>query len=99
LSELANLWAGRLPLAQAFWKHAVLIGLAVNLAATVASLGAIAAGLSSALALALHLAPLPYTLVCAAGVWRSAARHPGPPFWPDMARFAVLVWATLLVLV
>jgi len=99
LRKLADLWAGRLPLAEAFWTHAVLIGLTVNIAATVASMGAIAAGLSSALALAVHLSPLPYTLACATGVWRSAARHTGPHFWPDMARFAVLVWSAFLVVV
>lgn len=98
MRKLADLWAGRLPLAEAFWTHAVLIGLAVNLAATAASLGALAAGLSAALVLAIHLAPLPYTLACATGVWRSAGRHPGPELWAQTARAAVLIWSVLLVL-
>jgi hypothetical protein len=99
VKELADLWAGRLPLDAAFWKHAVLFGLAANMAATAASLGAVTAGLSPVLALALHLTPLPYVVACATGVWRSAGRQSGSQFWAQAAQASVLVWSALLVLV
>ncbi len=99
MRALADLWAGRLPLAVAFWTHAVLIGLAANAAATAASLAAVAADLPGGVALAIHLSPLPYTIACATGVWRSAARHKGPALQAEAARAAVLVWAGLMVLI
>lgn len=98
MSALGDLWAGRLPLAEAFWKHAVLIGFAANVAATGGALAAVAADLPGVLALAIHLSPVPYTAACAVGVWRSAARYDGPPLRAEAARIAVLAWAGLLVL-
>ena len=73
MRALGDLWAGRLPLGEAFWKHAVLIGLALNIAATGGMFAAVAAGLPDAAALAIHLSPLPYSAACVLGVWRSAA--------------------------
>ena len=99
MRTLADLWHGRLPLARAFWTHAVLIGLALNVAATGGMLAALAAGLPAALALAVHLSPLPYYLACAVGVWRSAAGHEGPPHEAELARAAVIVWVAVLLLV
>ncbi len=98
MRTLSALWSGRLPLGEAFWKYAVLIGAMVNLAATGGSLAVLAAGLPGALALGVHLLPLPYNAVIAVGVWRSAARYAGPRRHAEAACFAVLVWAALLTL-
>ena len=98
MRALADLWAGRLPLAVAFWTHAVALCLAVNAAATVGSMAAISAGLSGAVALAVHLLPVPYTVACAAGVWRSAGRYEGAPLLAETARAVAVFWAGLMVL-
>ena len=98
MTALGALWAGQLPLRAAFWTHAVLIGLAVNAAATVGSMTAIVMDLPGAVALVIHLSPLPYTVACVVGVWRSAARYDGPPLRAEAARAAVLFWSGLLIL-
>jgi len=96
---IGDLWAGQLPLGEAFWKHAVAIGFAVNLAATTGGLSVLIADGPSAAALAVYLSPVPYMVACVVGVWRSAARHAGPPRQAEAARVAVLVWAALLLAV
>ena len=65
MRALADLWAGRLPLA---------------------------------VALAVHLLPVPYTVACAAGVWRSAGRYEGAPLLAETARAVAVFWAGLMVL-
>ena len=99
MRRLGDLWSGRLPLGQAFWTYAVLIGATVNIAATAATLGALAAGLHGVLALAIHLSPLPYSVAMVVGVWRSAAQHPGARRHAEAARLAVIAWAALLTLI
>ena len=96
MSRLAALWAGRLPLARAFWGWAVLGGLAVNTVASALALAALAADLPGLLALGLHLAPAPYNIVIAVGVWRSAGHEADAARWRDAARLAVVAWAVLL---
>ena len=98
MRRLGNLWSGRLPLGQAFWIYAVFIGATVNIAATAAMLGALAAGLHGVLALTMHLSPLPYTAAFVVGVWRSAARHDGARHHAEAARIAVVAWAVVLTL-
>ncbi|HSF96840.1 MAG TPA: hypothetical protein VLA52_17575 [Thermohalobaculum sp.] len=98
MKGLADLWAGRLPLGVAFWIHMVVICFAVNAVATVGSLAVIAAGLAAPVALAVHLLPLPYTVACATGVWRSAGRYDGAPALADAARAAALFWAGIMIL-
>jgi hypothetical protein len=97
--RLADLWAGRLPLGEAFWIWAVGVGLALNVAASAAMLGMLAAGLPGALALAVHLAPAPYNLAVVVAIWRSAAAYDGPPGNAAAARVAVVVWAAFLMLI
>ena len=99
MRRLGDLWAGRLPLAEAFWVWLVGAGLALNVAATALSLGALAADLPAAVALALHLAPAPVDVALAIAVWRSARAYEGPAFWADGARVSAIGVAGLLVLV
>lgn len=96
MRRLGNLWHGRLPLGDAFWIYGILIGAMVNIAATGASLAALAAGLNGVAALVIHLSPLPYNAAMVVGVWRSAARHDGPRYHGQAAQIAVLAWAALL---
>jgi hypothetical protein len=99
LRALGDLWSGRLGLAEAFWTWAVLIGLTVNMVFTGATLAVVATDGPALLALALHLAPVPYNLAIAVGVWRSAAAYDGERQWADLARAAVVAWAMFLTLV
>lgn len=97
--SLTELWRGRLPLARAFWKHAVLYGAIANLAATAAALSVLASGWPAPLALAIYLLPAPYVLATVVGVCRSADRYAGPVVWARAAEIAVVVWAGVMVLV
>lgn len=99
MSRLGDFWAGRLPLAEAFWTWAVAGGLALNVAATGLTLAALAAELPPALAVAVHLAPAPLNVALAVAVWRSAARYDGPRAWAEAARAAAVAWAALLMLI
>ena len=92
------LWSGRLPLAQAFWEHAVIYAALVNLAATYATFAALAAGLPGPLAVIIFLLPIPYIVVAIVGVWRSAAVYRGPQHWALLARIAAAMWGGLMVL-
>lgn len=71
----ARLWAGRMPLAEAFWWYAMAYGLLVNLIASLASLAAAAVDAPGAVAVMLFLLPLPYNVLVLVGVWRSAGAH------------------------
>ena len=96
MRQLSALWRGQLPLGEAFWTYAVLIGAAVNIAATAGTMTALAADLNGILALAIHLLPLPYNAAMVVGVWRSAALHDGPRHHAEIARISVVIWAALL---
>lgn len=115
IGTLRNLWAGRLPLRDAFWTYAVFWGLLINVAAGVAALALIVADKAAApaaapgvaagatmlslLAVAVHLAPLPYNVIALVGVWRSAGRPDSPPSAALAARSAMLaVFVALLVI-
>jgi hypothetical protein len=115
IGTLRSLWAGRLPLKDAFWTYAVFWGLLINVAAGVAALALIVAGKAAApamapgavagasmlplLALALHLAPVPYNIIALVGVWRSAGRPDSPPSAALAARSATLALFAVLLLV
>lgn len=93
------LWKGHLPLARAFWEYAVFYVTLANLCATAAALGALAAGLPAALAIAIFLLPVPYIVVAIVGVWRSADAYNGPPHWATLARIAAVGWGGLMTLI
>ncbi len=99
MRRLADLWAGRLPLAEAFWVWAVGCGLVLNLAATFLMLAVLTAELPAALALALNFAPAPANVALAIAVWRSANAYEGPQHWADAGRAAGVAWAAFLMLV
>lgn len=92
---LFRLWRGDLPLATAFWEYAVAYGSILNLLTTFVSFAVLAMKGSTALAVALHIMPLPYNVAVVVGVWRSAARYAGERRWAEIARVAVIVWALL----
>jgi hypothetical protein len=57
-------WHGQVPLAVLLWRDMLGVGTVVNLIATILALAAIIQGAHAGLAVALHLAPMPYTFSC-----------------------------------
>jgi len=92
-SILRRLWAGELPLGEAFWWYAIVCGSALNVAATLLAIALLAADLSAVLAVAVAALPIPYNLVALVSVWRSASAYEGPRLYADLARILSLVWA------
>ena len=95
LPTLKALWRGELPLEVAFWHYAIYYGLFINLAATTISIILLLIDAPVALAVAVHLIPVPYSLLTAVGVWRSARSHGGSGRFADFARIGVLAWFCL----
>ena len=88
MSRLIRLWNGELPLQEAFWNWAVIGGIAINLVTSLAfTFFLIADQLIPAL-LAGYALSLPYNIVAAVGVWRSADRFQGDRQWAELARLA-----------
>ena len=97
--SVARLWSGSLPLARAFWEHAILYGGISSLVATAGALAVLALDLPALLALAVHLSPVPYLLATVVGVYRSAGHYRGAPVWARAAETAAVLWAGLMVFV
>ena len=95
LRKLRQLWRGELPLEVAFWHYAIYYGLILNLAASTISIVLLLNDAPFALVLVVHLIPLPYSILTAFGVWRSARRYGGPSKFANFARIGVLAWFCL----
>ncbi len=98
VAELRRLWAGELPLDRAFWTYAVVGGLLVNLATSLAFLGLVTADRLLAAALTGYGLSIPYNVLAVVGVWRSAGHYDGDPARADLLRSVALVWMALLTL-
>jgi hypothetical protein len=96
MRKLLALWRGDLPLDEAFWTWAIIVGLAVNLSSSGAFLALMVADRPWA-ALAVGYGPsVPYNVLAVVGVWRAAARYRGEAAHAMMAR--VVTVALMLVL-
>ena len=95
LQRLGALWRGELPLEVAFWHYAIYYGLIVNLATSTVAIVLFLNGAPIALFLAVHLLSVPYSLLTAVGVWRSAHRYGGPSKFANFARIGVIAWFCL----
>jgi hypothetical protein len=98
-AAIAALWAGRMPLGRAFWGYAVFYGLLINAYATLISFAVLAAAGPPLLAIAMHLLPIPWSVITAVGVWRSAGQAGVPAQYATLARAGVIVWSALLAIV
>lgn len=96
MRKLRSLWLGELPLDEAFWTWAITIGLLVNLTTSALFLVLITADRPWAALLVGYAPSVPYNAVALVGVWRSAARYPGPAVHADLARIATAVAMLLL---
>ena len=86
------LWAGELPLRQAFWQYAVGYGLLINLVTSLAFLALLTNDTNIALVALAFALPIPYNFVMVVAVWRSADRYSGPKTWADLARIGIVIW-------
>ena len=98
MRKLRALWAGELPLGEAFWTWAIGIGLLVNLTTTVLFLALITYDRPWAALFVGHVLSVPYNVVALVGVWRSAARYQGRAGVADLARIVTVVAMLLLSL-
>lgn len=96
IDKLKSLWAGEVPLPEAFWQYAVVYGLLVNFVATCLSLILAVAGASPWVYVAVFFLPTPYNVLATVAVWRSAERYEGPRKWADLARAVTLIGMLLL---
>ena len=89
---IARRWRGDVPLRTVFWRDMLGVGTAVNVLATFAALIAASQGAPSALAVAIHLAPMPWNLflLVAVGRVRPASR---------LASGVALAWVVLMTVV
>lgn len=71
-------WCGAVALRRALWWDMCCVGTIINLAAALAALLLLAAGVPDAVGALVFFAPLPYNILLLVSVWRSAARTPGP---------------------
>ena len=92
------LWAGELPLRQAFWQYAVGYGLLINLVTSMAFLALLTNDANIALVALAFALPIPYNFVVAVAVWRSADRYSGPKTWADLASVGTVIWMVVLTL-
>jgi hypothetical protein len=99
IGHLQQLAAGGFPLAQAFWRDAIVYGSLLNLILTGLAFAVLAADGPAWLAVAVFFSAVPYNALAALGVWRSAARYGGPPANATLARIAVTAWAVAASLV
>lgn len=96
MRKLRALWAGELPLSEAFWTYAVAIGLTVNVVSSLLFLALITADRPLAALLVGYVCSVPYNVLAVVGVWRSAARHEGERAHAELARLVTLVGMILL---
>lgn len=98
MGTLGRLWRGELALADAFWNWAVIGGLAVNVTTSLGFLALLTAGQTIAALVVGYGLSVPYNILAAVGVWRSAARYAGPPRHAQLARLVAVIGLGLLSL-
>jgi hypothetical protein len=91
-----DFWAGRLPLGQAFWLWGIIGGGVVNLFTTLLALALITFRVPGWVALAVMLAPIPWNVGLAVGVWRSAGRPGVGQELAALARTLIIGWVVLI---
>jgi hypothetical protein len=91
-----DFWAGRLPLGQAFWLWGIIGGGVVNFFVTLLALALITFRVPGWAALLVMLAPIPWNIGLAVGVWRSAGRPGVGSELAALARTLIVGWVVLM---
>ena len=95
---ITRLWNGEISLFDAFWFYAIGLGLLVNLVALALLFALLVNDAPNALLMAAFLLPIPYNVLFAVGVWRSADNDSSAARWADAAKITAVLWALLLTL-
>jgi|SRR6056297_3158393 len=98
MSRIHQLWQGEMSLSEAFWTWALMGGLLVNVATSIAFMTLISFDLPVIALLAGYGISLPYNVVATVGVWRAAGRYDGPALHADLARGGTLGLMAILSL-
>lgn len=85
-------WQGQVPLAVLLWRDMVFVGTLVNLAASFLGLAALALGAHGGIAVALHLAPLPYNVFLLGAVLRRQESD-------TVAALVAVVWFLIVLVI
>jgi len=93
---VGRLWAGEIPLAEAFWHYAVGYGLLLNIATSALFLILLGNDAGPAFLVLTFLLPVPYNALVVVAVWQSANRYRGPQRWAEIARFGAVLWMLAL---
>ena len=93
---VADLWAVRVPLADAIWTYAVFWDFLINITTSLLTLGLVAAKAPNGLAVAAHVVAIPWNLLVLVAVWRSAAQPQVPPWLATAVRAIACGWTLLL---
>ena len=93
---IKSLWAGEVPLREAFWTYAVAYGLILNMSTSALFLVVAAMGANAWVLVPVFLLPVPYNFFMIVAVWRSAGRYQGSKDWADLARILTLLGMLLL---
>ncbi len=97
-SKLKSLWAGDVPLPEAFWWYAVVCGVLANIVTSGLFLILIVKEVTPWLLVPAFLLPVPYNIFMIVAVWRSAEKYQGDQKWADLARAATVVGMTILTM-
>ncbi|HEX6142177.1 MAG TPA: hypothetical protein VFZ01_05645 [Geminicoccaceae bacterium] len=98
ITTLRRLWAGEVPLDEAFWTWAVGGGLLVNLTTSFLFLALIVADQTLAAAFVGYGLSVPYNVLVTVGVWRAGARYEGSRMRADVIRMVTLIGMAILSL-
>jgi hypothetical protein len=96
MNAIRRLWQGELPLSQAFWNWAIIGGIAVNLTTSILFMVLVMTDRIVAAFVVGYALSVPYNVVVAVGVWRSAGRYEGERHWADLARIVTVVGMAVL---
>ncbi len=97
-NKLKSLWAGDVPLQEAFWWYAATCGVLANLVTSGLFLILIIEDVSPWWLVPAFLLPVPYNIFVTVAVWRSAEKFRGDPQWAGLARAATIAGMTALTL-
>ena len=97
-NKLKSLWAGDVPLPEAFWWYAVAYGVLANFVTSGLFLILIVEDMSPWLLVPAFLLPVPYNIFVIVAVWRSAEQYQGDQKWADLARTATVVGMIIVTL-
>ena len=96
MTSLYRLWRGEIALPVAFWNWAVFGGLSINVASSALFLFLIMADRPISAYIAGYVPSVPYNVIVAIGVWRSAERFAGDRRWAELARIVTIIGMVLL---